>query len=210
MVAYMSRVGNDDAEKQKKTVALYDQLMKLYDGGFGGAFSFPFTGHMLVGLVDGEAAQKLMSSEDYLAVAKNATMGNRNLSIDITPAALEHRGLKVMRTRLTNDGPPNPVIPDGTLDSYLAVIGSCMTMTIGGKDTDAKAAFDQVIDQKMKRAPIPDGALLDLTLDIKAFVAMMRAQRGREGEEIGEDVPAKATLSIGKRDKALALHVHVK
>jgi hypothetical protein len=139
-------------------------------------------------------------------MAKNQTMGNRDLSVEVKAGALEHRGLKATLTRLTNDGAPNPVMPDGTLDTYVAMIGNCMTMTMGGKDTDAKAAFDQVLDQKAKRAPLADGVLMDLAIDIRELAAM----GGTPQEAMGDDMPAKATIAIAKRDKALSLHVHVK
>jgi len=210
-LALTVRMTSQGDEQAQKTKALYEKFLKLYDGGFSASFGFPFNGYMLMGMLDGEAAQKMFASEEYLAVMKAQQVANRDMKMELTPNAFEHRGAKVMKSVMTNDGEPNPVMPDGILESYFTQIGTWFGGTLGGKDSDAKTLIDAIVDQKVKRAPLADGAVLHFAVDIHAFAAVMQAQMGLPADaEPDPDVPAKATMTLGKRDKGLRLHVHVK
>ncbi len=196
---------NQGEEQRAQAVLMYDQMMTLYDGGLSTSFSKTFEGHMLMGVLDGDKAAQLMSSEAYLNMMKGQQMANRDIEIEVTPNAFEHRGAKVMKSKVT--GEPTPMMPTGTMESFAAAVGNYVAISIGGGEGDAKAMIDAVADQKVKRAPLAAGAVLQMTMDLRAMVAMVQERAG--GGAIHEDVPDAVTVRLVRQDKALQVQVHL-
>jgi hypothetical protein len=197
---------NQGEEQRKLAFAMVEQMMKLYDGGMSVAFNDKMQGNCLIGVLDGEKLRELVSSDDYLTMMKGQKLANRNLEMEVTPNAFEHRGLKVLKSKVTGEE-PNPMMPDGSMESFFAAVGNYMTLTIGGGEANAKALIDAVADQKVKRQPIANGAVMAMVINIHSLMALTQpemADMDMEGQ-----VPNAATITFGKNGKGLLLHVHV-
>jgi hypothetical protein len=157
---------------------------------------------MLMGALDAAKLQQIVASDDYRELMKGQQMADRNVEMEVTPDALEHRGVKVLKM-VASGYPENPLMPDGSMETFAGAVGPYMFVTFGGKEPAAKAMIDAISDQKIERAALPGGALMDLTIDLPGMLATIRG-------EADEDTPAKMTMTLGKRGKALALHVVVK
>lgn len=193
-------------EQRGKAAVMFDQWLALYDGGMSLAFDGKFQGAAMMGLTDAGKALQLMASDEYAAMLKGQKLPNRDMEMEITLAALEHRGCKLARTKISGIE-ANPMMPDGSLESYFGVFGEFMGLTLGGGEAGAKALVDAAADKKVTRAALPNGALLHMAMDLQALVAMQMDAMG--GGEIDESMPKQMTMALGKTAKALTLHVHV-
>lgn len=196
---------NQGAEQQQKALAMYDEIIALCDGAFSMAIDSKSQGGMLMGVVDGAKVEQMMGSEAYLDMMKGQQLASRDMEFEFTPSAFEHRGKKVMKSKVT--GEPNPMMPKGTLESYAAAFGNYMAISLGGGEGDAKALFDSVADDKVKRAPIAGGAVMRMQLDMRAFVALVQEQMG--GGEVDEEMPEGMTMTLGKVGKSLQFQMHI-
>ena len=196
---------NQGAEQQQKAQAMYDEMIALCDGSLAVAFDGKFQGSMLMGAKDAAKVEQVMGSEAYQNMIKGQQLADRDMEMEITPNAFEHRGKKVMKSKVS--GEPNPMMPTGTLESFAAAVGNYMAISLGGGEVGAKALIDAVADDKVKRAPIVGGAVMRVQVDMRTFVAMMQEQMG--GGEVDEDMPDGFTMTLGKAGKSLQLQIHV-
>ena len=196
---------NQGAEQQAKALAMYDEMITLFDGAFAMAVDGKFQGGMLMGFQDAAKVEQLMGSEAYLDMMKGQQLANRDMEMEITPNAFEHRGKKVMKSKVS--GEPNPMMPKGTMESFAAAIGNYMAISLGGGEGDAKSLFDAVADDKVKRAPIAGGAVMRVQVDMRAIVAIAQEQMG--GGEIDEEMPEGMTMTLGKAGKSLQFQLHI-
>jgi hypothetical protein len=194
-------------EQRAKAGQVMDQWLALYDGGMSMVFDSKFQGAALVGLTDAGKAQQLMASDDYAAMMKGQKLPNRDMEMEITLDALEHRGCKLARTKISGME-PNPMMKDGSLESYFGTFGEFMGLTLGGGEAGAKSLVDMVADKKVARAALPNGVLMHMVMDMQAMIAMQMEQMGMDAEP-DESMPKQMTMSLGKTSKALTLHVHV-
>ena len=196
---------NQDEEQRKQAAAMTAQMMKSFDGGLSMAMDAKMKGWLLVGMQDGEKLREMVDSEAYQTLMKGQKMASRDVEMEVTLNAFEHRGAKVSKTKIS--GEPNPMMPDGTMESFFAAVGNYMTVSMGGGDANAKAVIDAVSDNKLKRTPIANGAVMSMVLDLHAMMVMTQpelADMDLEGQ-----VPKAATVTFGKHGKGLQLHVHV-
>ncbi len=198
---------NKGEEQRKRAAAMYDQWSGMYDGGVSMMLDEPFGARMLIGVLDGDKLRQLMVSEDYLAMVREQQMPNRDLETEVTPDAFEHRGAKFVKTRVSG-GDPNPMMPDGAIETRSAVVGNTLLMAMGGGDAAAKALVDGVLDGKAKRVPLPDAAVVSLTMDVRRLLQAVMASVDMGGPA-AEDVPSSLVLRVGKRGAGLQLKLHL-
>jgi len=194
-------------ERRERTAVIYDGWMSLYDGGLSMTFGEGMRGRMLIGVLDGDKLRALMASAEYLEMLQNQRVPNRDVEIEVTPDAFEHRGVKMMRSRTTGLE-PNPMMPDGKMETHLGVVGSYVAMALGGDESDAKALVDAVSDQKVSRAPLADGALLRFVVDLRGFMEMALAGTGMAGAP-RDDMPATTTMVLTRSGTTLRIATHV-
>jgi hypothetical protein len=193
---------NQGEEQRAKAQALYAKWLEVYDGGVGIAIGEGFRGRMLIGATDAAKLQQLVASEEYRAMMEGQQMANRDVEMVVTPDALEHRGVKALKMEVSGYE-PNPMMPEGSMTTYAGAAGKYLFVVFGGQESAAKATIDAISDQKVGRAPLPGGALVDSTIDLPAMFAMV-------GRPPAKDMPQKLSLSVGKNGKALALHALVR
>lgn len=208
-----ARMVSKSPEEQKKYRAMLDQGMKIYDGGVAMTWAGPGGMKMLVGLSDPAAAQKLFGSEEYLAMMKAQSTANQMMDAEVTPKAFEHRGVQVTKTKAEmKEGammPPNPMMPNGVVETYIGIAGNYYIFTMfGSKEEDMKALIDAVADQKIQRAPLASGVLMQMNIDLVKFVGEMMAAMGGGAED--EDMPEKMSMSLSRTEKTLSLKIHAK
>lgn len=194
-------------ENRERAAAMYDKWMALYDGGMSMSFGEGMRGRMLIGVLDGAKLRAELASDDYVTLLESQRLPNRDAEIEVTPDALEHRGVKMLRSRMTGLE-QNPMMPDGKMETHLGAVGNYMAMALGGGEADAKALIDAVSDQKVTRAPLPDGALLRVAIDVRGFMAMALAGAGMDGGA-GEDMPSSMTMALTRTGTTLRLATRV-
>lgn len=196
--------GDEDRARAK---ALYRKSLDVYDGTFAMDLALPFRGRMVMGLRDGAAMQKLIESEEYVAVLKSQKM--QQAEVEVLPNAFEHRGVKVLKST-ANLEQPNPMLPAGGLVSMFGVAGTWFAGTLGAGEPEAKRVLDAALDGKVQRAKLAAGELLKFGIDVPNLVGFLMEQQGMGGSELPEDTPAQVLISLASRENGLRLAVHVK
>lgn len=195
-------ISQDDAQQQRAS-AMWDKWMAAYDGGMSAVLGEGLRVQALIGLLDGEQVRKMLASEEYVEMIKNQKMPMRDMEVEVTVDALEHRGVKMTKSRITG-APPSPIATDGTMETLVGVAGNHFVMAMGG-DAGAKALVDAVLDDKVKRAPLPDGALARISMDVAAlFGAFVPG-----GQQLPPDAPEKVTMSVTRRGEVLRLTTRI-
>lgn len=202
----LSMITKDEAQR-KEFGALYDQWMALYDGGACVSVGEGMRMSMLIGVLDGAKIRQMLSSEAYLAVMRDQKLPDPDMKVEVSADGFEHRGTKLGKQKLSG-GEPNPMMPDGVMESYFGAVGNYMLMAMNGSEAGAKEIVDAVLDQKVKRAPLAGDAILRLDLDLEALVQQMNAVTGQHGTV--EAMPKSATLSAAAAGKGLQFTLRLK
>lgn len=191
-------------EDSKKFSALTEKMLGLTDGSLG----MEMVGdgmHFVLGLTDGKTYQELMTSPEYKAFAK---LGTPAAEVEVTDKAFEHRSVSVTKSVVKpkegSELPPNPLFGDGPVETFSAVAGNYMVMTMGGgKDQAIKGLIDNALDQKVKRTPLAGGALMIIALDMGKLSEKM-------GGQAEEDAPETMTMSLTRTTTGLGFKIHAK
>lgn len=191
-------------EEKARAAAMFDTWMGLYDGSIGVTLGEHMQMRMLIGVRDGDKLRAELGSEDYLAIVQNPRMLGRDAEVEVTPNAAEHRGVQLLRSRITGVE-NNPMAPDGTIDTWLGAAGNWFVMAMGGGKDAATGLIDAVADDKLARAALPGGALMDMRLDMGAFLAMAGPQAGLPPRGMPESV----TMQLTRTGKTLRLTTRV-
>lgn len=190
-------------EHRARAGAMYDKWIGLYDGGMSMSFGAGMRGRMLIGVLDGAKLREELASPDYVTLIENQRLPSRDAEVEVTPDAFEHRGVRVLRSRITGLE-ENPMMPDGKMETHLGAVGNYLAMAIGGAEADAKALIDAVSDQKITRAPLADGALLRMAIDMRGFMEMALAGSGMNADP-GDDMPSSMTMVLTRSGATLRL-----
>ncbi len=182
------------------------QMTQLYDGGCSVSIGAAGGMNMLVGLTDAAAAGALFTSDDYLAVLRSQRSPRRDLEIEVTPNALEYRGVHFVATHISSDGPPNPMLPNGESTAYSGSVGQFFIL--GGSEVATRQIADAAADRKIQRVPLADGAVMAIDVRIDAMLESMRALLPKLPH--GDDVPAHFGLRLGRSGRTLLIGVHVR
>ncbi len=171
----------------------------------GGAFSLDggMGMNMLIGFLDAGDLAALIGGTEYLTMLRSMTPQTRDMEVEITPDAFEHRGVKYLKTLVTNDGAPNPMMPNGVMESYAGAVGSYMVAAATAAVT--KQITDSVIDHKIQRAALPDGAVL--TVDVRLGAMMKAMAASLRGMASGEGLPEQVGLTVVPSGRQLSLRV---
>jgi hypothetical protein len=121
---------------------------------------------------------------------------------EIKHNALVHRDVSFTK-QTVETGQDTPVSPDGTSTTFSAVAGGYMISA--SNEAAAKGLADMVLDQKVDRAALPDGAILSLWLRLGELVQSMAGGMAPPGE----DFPQTASLDLGAAGGRLKLNVKV-
>lgn len=202
----LSMSAKDEAQR-KEFGALYDQWIGLYDGGGVMTIGDGMRMSMLIGVLDGAKVRETLTSEAYLSVMQNQKLPDPDMKVEVSPDGFEHRGTKLGKTKMSG-GEPNPMMPDGVIESYFGAVANYMVMAMNGSEAGAKELVDAVLDQKVKRAPLAGDAILRFDVDLEAFVQQMNAATGQEGTL--DSMPKRATLSAAAAGKALQFTLNLK
>lgn len=189
-----------DKEERAKYTKLMEQFVALMDGTVSMVIGREGAGmRMLSGLTDGEKGKALMASDEYKAFAKAAAEANPMADAEITENAVVHR--EVTFTKQTVEtGQDTPISPGGTTTSLYGVAGSFMISA--SSDAAAKAMTDQILDQKVERKALPNGAILALGLRLADLAEGMAG--GMAGPA---DFPQTVSLELGQSSGRLAVNV---
>lgn len=193
-----------DEEGKARAAAMYDKWMGLYDGSIAMSLEEGMRMRMLIGVRDGDELRAELGSEEYLAMVQNQRTLGRDVEVEVTPNAAEHRGVQLLRSRVTGME-DNPMAPDGTLDTWLGAAGNWFVMAIGGGKDAATGLIDAVADDKIVRAALPGSALMDVRLDFGAFLAMAGPQAGMPPGAM----PESMTMQLTRTGTALRLTTRV-
>ena len=196
----------DEAQK-KEFGAIYDQWIALYDGGVVATVGEGMRMRMLIGVLDGAKLSETLTSETYLAMMRNQTLPDPDMEVEVTADGLEHRGVKLGKSTISG-GEPNPMMPDGSMQSHFGAIANYMVMTMNGDDASAKELIDTVLDKKVKRAPLPGDAIVHMDVDLVAFAQQMNQATGQGGAN--DRMPQRMSLSAAAVGNALQVRLNLK
>ncbi|MCA8964575.1 MAG: hypothetical protein KDC48_06805 [Planctomycetes bacterium] len=205
------RMTNQGEEALQQARALNDRWMKAYDGSFAMTFGEGMRGRMLVGVRDPAELDALMRSDDYRAMLANQRLPGQDVEYEITPDALDFRGCKWLRTKVSG-AETSPFLPDGTFVSHVGRVGSYMAVAMGGDEGEAKALIDAVLDGKVARAPLADGAVVRVAVDVGALGAMGNQMAGMPAgnrSPFGKGVPEHVVMTLARRGHTLRWVTHL-
>lgn len=144
-----------------------EMLQKLLDGQDGSmaAAGDPFAGSFrkITGLRNAAGVKEVMASEAFAKLTENQASIVPTVDAEFERRAFVHREVAV--SRLTMDLAASGL--NQVTTQYAAVAGSYLLSLRGENEAVAKAMIDAVLDQKVKRAPLAESALLTLTLDLE-------------------------------------------
>jgi hypothetical protein len=207
MMAEMYAGGDYD---RAKVTAMFGRSLAAWDGTFSmdlGADGM----HMAMGVRDAKVFAASMLDPEYLAMTKGY-LARQKIEGEYTPNALTHRGVIVLKSKVTTDK-PNPMMPDGEMTSMAGVAGNTWVALSGppnGVEAAIKLAIDAALDGKLARrkptvADDQRPALLSLDVDIDALMAQMSSGRGLP--PLGDDAPKAVHVTLHKTDTTLEARI---
>lgn len=196
----------DEAQK-KEFGAIYDQWIALYDGGVVASMGEGMRMRMLIGVLDGAKLSETLTNETYLAMMRNQTLPDPDMEVEVTADALEHRGTKLGKSRVSG-GEPSPMMPDGAMESYFGAIANYMVMTLNGDEASAKDLIDTVLDKKVKRAPLAGDSIVHMDVDLATFMPQLNPAIGQGGAN--DRMPQRMGLSVAAVGNALQVRMNLK
>lgn len=203
--AFMAGIGADS----KEIAATREKMLADYWAalGQGMAVSWDFGGsgmEALMGVAQGDILEQLVQSEAYREWAQAMSSMAPGVEVEVTPAAMTHRGVKVLRsvTILDEDAPPNPMMPDGEMTAYSGVAGGYLVALTGGEAGDVKALIDRAIDGKVTLEKLPANTFARAHLKLAEMMDVMTQGMVPAGE-----VPEEADVTIKHVNGSLQLHI---
>ncbi|MGE3171955.1 MAG: hypothetical protein AB7O97_04965 [Planctomycetota bacterium] len=194
-----------EGESFDAMVKVTERMFADADGGMVFAIDSAMTMQMILGFQKAETLQDMFTSGEYQDAIRGQRLLDRNMEVTVTPAAFEHRGVTFLKSHVTNDGPPNPVMPDGETTSFTAAAAGFLVMS--GNESEARGMVDAALDGKIERAALPDESLLTLDVRVPAMVELFGAALPRRVRP--EDLPAAAKIALAAKGRRLVLTVHV-
>lgn len=190
-----------DKEERNKFAGLMEQMVGLMDGTMAAVLEREGGGvRSLGGLVDAAKAVTLMDSPDYKKFVKAAAEANPMADIEVTERALVHRDVAFTK-QVVETGAETPMSPDGITTSFTAIAGG---FQINGSDeASAKAMADMILDEKVKRAQLPNGAVLTLSLRLAELIEGMTGGMA----QVGGDMPQTAKVAVAQAGGKLEITV---
>lgn len=200
---FAAGIGAKKPEDKAKAAEMIRKSSQLMDGTFGMTMTLGTGMRFLMGVSDGAAMAQLVASDDYMAFQKAATSANPMMEVEMTPKAMEHRGVAVTKvsTKFKDESMAamgGPMAMTG--DMFTGVAGNYV-FSIMGAEQDAKGMIDSALDSKVKRAPLPGGALMTVKANLKEMAGAMGGD---------EDVPENLEISLTRKGDGLNLKIRAK
>lgn len=190
-----------DKEERSKFAGLMEQMVGLMDGTMAVVLEREGGGtRSLGGLVDGAKAVTLMDSADYKKFMKAAAEANPMADIEVVERALVHREVAFTK-QVVETGQETPISPDGATTTFTGVAGGFQIA--GGNEAAVKTLADLILDQKVKRAQLPDGAVLTLSLRLAEMIEGMSGGMA----QVGDDMPQTAKVALAQAGGKLKITV---
>lgn len=188
--------GEDAATRQ-----IFTQTWNLMDGT--GSFAMAAGKmRMLFGTTDASKLRQLVQSDDWLALQRGMLAKQPNMEMKVTREKLGD--LDVLKTE-GNVGDASPLFKDGKMSGYSAVVGDLMIADFNAGQQSFLDLVAAVNGAKVKRAPLPGGALMTMQMRLADLLAM--------NEEMDIDtsrMPKVIDIAMGKKDQsALKIDVRV-
>jgi hypothetical protein len=196
----------DDAQRDAYG-AIYDQWLALDDGGFAMTFGTSMQMNMLIAVLDTAKLREILTSETYLSMMRSQNLPDPDVTIEVSPGALAHRGSQFLRYSLRG-GEPGPVISTGDMDVYLGTVADYMAMSAGADEAGIRALVDAVLDQKVRRAPLSGDSIFQFDLDLVAFAQLVNPASGQG--DVDHRMPERMTMSAAAIGKALQFRMSLK
>lgn len=199
-------------ELRQQAAKLQREALGHYDGGMAlGIGGEPLAGRLLAGLLDGAAYGKFVASEAYRALMSQQKLANRNQELQIAFGAEQHRGLAFDRAVVRGEDEDEPLV-GGLATSLMGAAGKYLVGALGGggnltKNTTALA--DAALDDRVKRAPLAEGVLLRMALDLPGLLPHLEKFGLEVPPEAADEMPGELVLTLGKAKGALRLALHI-
>lgn len=196
-------VGAASTDKEERTLfaGLMEQMVGLMDGTMAVVLEREGGGmRSLGGLVDAAKAVTLMDSADYKKFIKAAAEANPMADIEVTERALVHREVAFTK-QVVETGQETPMSPDGATTSFTGIAGDFQINA--SSEATAKKLADLILDQKLERAQLPDGAVLTLSLRLAELIEGMSGGMA----QVGDDMPQTAKVAFAQAGGKLEITV---
>jgi hypothetical protein len=181
-----------DKEERAKYAGLLERIVGLMDGTMAMVLERDGGGmRSLGGVVDGAKASELMSGDDYKKFVTAAAEANPMADVEVTQRALVHRGVAVSK-QVIETGQDTPMTPGGTSTAFTGIVGSFQVNA--PSEAAAKAMADMILDQKVKRAALPNGAVLTLSMRVAELIEGLSGGMA----QLGGDAPQTAQLAVAQ------------
>lgn len=205
-MSVLSAFGSGSDEDKAKRLKILQKTFDIMTGAMAMGWDLGGGGmQMIAALKDADAMREIMADPAYAEWTASGA-GAAGMEVDYEAEAFEHRGVKVAKMSVDLGGMPNPLAPGGTFQSFYAVAGDySLTSTYATDDASIKALIDSVLDQKVKRSPLPGNSLGTFTVQV-ADVADMFVPGGVGGG----DTPETLAVQLDKVSGKLVIRVDVK
>jgi hypothetical protein len=195
--------------KRERARAIWHRTLALYDGTLAMALSPTFEMTILAGVVDAAKARELVASDDYVQQLRDQRFPDRDLEIEVTPKAMTHRGVELLRSKLTG-AEPSAWMPTGELVTHFGVAANYLLGTSVSSAGAAQSLVDAALDDKVRRARLPDGAFAQVIVDVQALLRAVNASAGRGASAEPPASPVRtARATLARTGGALVLRVHL-
>lgn len=185
-----------DKEERTKFAGLMEQMVSLMDGTLAMVLEREGGGmRSLGGLVDAAKAVTLMGSADYKSFVKAAAEANPMADVEVTERAVVHREVAFTK-QVVETGTETPMSPDGTSTSFTGIAGRFQIN--GSNEAAAKGLADMILDEKVKRAQLPNGAVLTMSLRLVELIEGMSGGMAHVGDDMPQTANVALTQSGGK------------
>lgn len=190
-----------DKEERAKFAGLMEQMVSLMDGTMAMVLEREGGGmRSLGGLVDAAKAVTLMDSADYKNFVKAAAEANPMADVEVTERAVVHREVAFTK-QVVETGQETPMTPDGTSTSFTGIAGGFQIN--GSNEAAAKTLADMILDEKVKRAQLPNGAVLTISLRLAELIEGMSGGMA----QVGDDMPQTAKVAFAQAGGKLKITV---
>ena len=183
-----------DPQSKQKYAAMMQDTVGLFDGTMAMALASDGKGQkLLCGLLDARRLASLINSADFKSWRQANAEANPMADVEFVDAALTHRQVDC------NKQVTEVSMPGGQNNKTTQFTGVAGSFLLGAaSESDSRSLIDAILDQSVKRGPLPDNALFTMSARVAELVRAL--SNGMAG---GEDMPASFDVALNKRDHRL-------
>ena len=205
LIEAMTRKSGEDKQ------SYMEMVQKSFDNMTGvGALTWDLESGMRIisGLKDPAAMKEILHDPGYMELVNLGLWGTPGVEIDHQIDLFEHRGVQVHKATIEMPaamGIPNPLMPEGKVESHFAIAGNySLDTSFGASDADIRQLIDLVLDRKIKPAPLPGDVLGTVSIQLAEYVKLMGAAMPPV------DIPDIVRIDLAKADGQLVVRVDIK